>query len=105
MGDGIMLQICHEDKEYVYRTIQSGHIDTADLSFPNLIGTIVLTMKHHGLLAPLTEKLEDKRRYNRHIHKIQQWGQRTQQAEAHNQNPLHGTVQGAVKGHSLLQGK
>lgn len=62
-----MIQICHEDKEYVYKAIQAGNIDTADLSFPNLIDNIVLTMKHHGLLAPLVLLLEDKRRDNHHI--------------------------------------
>lgn len=62
-----MLQICHQDKESVYKAIQSGHIDAADLSFPNLIDTIVLTMKQHNFLAPLADALEDKRRDNHHI--------------------------------------
>lgn len=43
-----MLQICHEDKEKVLLAIQSGHMDAADMSFPNLIDTLVLTMKRHG---------------------------------------------------------
>ena len=62
-----MMQICHEDKMKVYEAIQSGHIDAADLSFPNLIDSIVLTMKRHGILAPLSEALEDRRRDNHHI--------------------------------------
>lgn len=47
-----MLQICKEDKLKVYDAIRSGHVDAADLSFPNLIDT--------GLLAPLAQVLEDK---------------------------------------------
>lgn len=62
-----MLQICHEDKEKVLAAIRSGHIDAADLSFPCLIDTIVLTMKRHGLLAGLSYTLDDKRRDNLHI--------------------------------------
>lgn len=62
-----MLQICHEDKEKVLAAIRSGHIDAADLSFPCLIDTIVLTMKRHGLLAGLSYILDDKRRDNLHI--------------------------------------
>lgn len=57
----IMLQVCHEDKEKVYAAIRSGHIDAADLSFPSLIDTIILTMKHQGLLASLGDALSDKR--------------------------------------------
>lgn len=62
-----MLQICHEDREKVLAAIRSGHIDAADLSFPCLIDTIVLTMKRHGLLAGLSYTLDDKRRDNLHI--------------------------------------
>ena len=53
-----MLQICHEDKEKVYTAIRSEHIDAANLSFPCLIDTIILTMKRHGLLAALGEALQ-----------------------------------------------
>lgn len=62
-----MMQICREDKEKVYAAIQKGHIDAADMAFPNLIDSIILTMKHHGLLAPLAQSITDKRRENRHI--------------------------------------
>lgn len=62
-----MMQICREDKEKVYAAIQKGHIDAADMAFPNLIDSIMLTMKHHGLLAPLAQSITDKRRENRHI--------------------------------------
>lgn len=62
-----MVQICREDKEKVYAEIREGHIDAADLSFPYLIDSIVLTMKHHGLLAPLAQSITDKRRENHHI--------------------------------------
>lgn len=47
-----MIQICHKDKERVLDAIHSGHIDTADMSFPNLIDSIVLTMNHQGLCEP-----------------------------------------------------
>ncbi|XBX08307.1 hypothetical protein QMP26_09610 [Enterocloster clostridioformis] len=62
-----MVQICREDKEKVYAAIREGHIDAADLSFSNLIDSIVLTMKHHGLRAPLAQSITDKRRENHHI--------------------------------------
>ena len=62
-----MLQICHKDKEKVYASIRSGHIDAADLSLPCLVDTIILTMKKRGLLAPLTGALADKRHDNHHI--------------------------------------
>ena len=62
-----MIQICHSDKKRVLNAIRSGHIDAADLSFPNLIDSIVLTMKQHGFLLPLTDFLADKRRDNSHI--------------------------------------
>lgn len=65
-----MMQICHEDKEKVYQAIRSGHIDAADMSFPNLIDSIILTMKDHGLLAPLSDALPDKRKDNHHIPRI-----------------------------------
>lgn len=62
-----MIQICREDKERVLRAIRTGNIDAADMSFPNLIDDILLTMKRHGLLALLPMALEDKRRDNHHI--------------------------------------
>ena len=62
-----MLQICRDDKEKVYTAIQKGHIDVANLSFPNLIDSIVLTLKHHELLAPIAQSITDKRRKNCHI--------------------------------------
>jgi len=45
-----MMKLCQKDKEYVLNAIKCGHIDTASLSLPNLIDTIVLTMKHKNLL-------------------------------------------------------
>lgn len=62
-----MIQICCKDKERVLDAIRSGHIDAADMSFPNLIDSMVLTMKRHGFLDPLSDFLEDKRRDNSHI--------------------------------------
>ena len=62
-----MIQICQKEKEKVYDAIRSGSIDAAQLSFPNLMDDIVLAMKRHGLLTPLADALEDKRKDNRHI--------------------------------------
>ncbi len=62
-----MIQICCKDKERVYRAIRTGKIDAAELSFPNLIDDIILTMKKHGFLDSLPLALEDKRGDNRHI--------------------------------------
>ncbi|TWH47621.1 hypothetical protein Salpa_3687 [Sporomusa sp. KB1] len=62
-----MMQLCQKDKERVLNAIKSGHIDAADLSLPNLIDTIVLTMKQKNLLAPLEDCLEDKRSDNKKI--------------------------------------
>lgn len=62
-----MIQICRKDKEKVYDAIRTGKIDAAELSFPNLIDDIILTMKKHGLLELLSCALEDKRRDNLHI--------------------------------------
>ena len=62
-----MIQICRKEKERVYQAICSGHIDAAELSFPNLIDEIILTMKQHHLLSFLTKALVDKRKENKHI--------------------------------------
>ena len=62
-----MIQLCRKDKEKVYQAIRSGNIDAADMTLPNLIDDIVLTMKKHGLLDMLSKVLPDKRRQNHHI--------------------------------------
>jgi len=62
-----MIQLCSKDKEKVYQAIRSGNIDAADMTLPNLIDDIVLTMKKHGLLDMLSYALPDKRRDNHHI--------------------------------------
>ena len=62
-----MIQICHKEKEKVYQAIRSSHIDAAELSFPNLIDEIILTMKQKNLLSSLTQALVDKRKENKHI--------------------------------------
>lgn len=51
----LMIQICRKDKEKVYETICTGKIDAAEMSFPNLIDDILLTMKRRGLTAPLAQ--------------------------------------------------
>lgn len=63
----LMIQICRKDKEKVYEAICTGKIDAAEMSFPNLIDDILLTMKRRGLTAPLAQALTDKRRDNSHI--------------------------------------
>lgn len=62
-----MIQICRKDKEKVYEAIRTGKIDAAEMSFPNLIDGILLTMKRHGLTGLLALALPDKRRDNSHI--------------------------------------
>lgn len=42
-----MIQICHKEKEKVYQAIRTGNIDATEMSFPNLIDDILLTMKRH----------------------------------------------------------
>ena len=44
-----MIQICRKDKEKVFEEIRTGKIDAAEMSFPNLIDDIILTMKKGGL--------------------------------------------------------
>lgn len=62
-----MIQICRNDKEKVYEAIRTGKIDVAEMSFPNLIDDIILTMNRRGLTDLLTHALTDKRRDNSHI--------------------------------------
>ena len=62
-----MIQICKKDKEKVFEAIHTGQIDAAEMSFPNLIDDIILTMKQRGLTDLLAQALPDKRRDNKHI--------------------------------------
>ncbi len=62
-----MIQICQKDKEKVFEAIRTGKIDAAEMSFPNLIDDILLTMKKRGLTDLLAQTLPDKRRDNSHI--------------------------------------
>ena len=43
-----MIQICRKDKEKVYEAIRTGKIDAAEMSFPNLIDDILLTILKVG---------------------------------------------------------
>lgn len=54
-----MIQICRKDKEKVYEAIRTGKINVAEMSFPNLINDILLTMKKRSLT--------DKHSNNNHI--------------------------------------
>ncbi len=47
-----MIQICRKDKEKVFEAIRTGKIDAAEMSFPNLIDDIILTMKKRGAYRP-----------------------------------------------------
>ena len=62
-----MIQICQKDEEKVYEAIRTGKIDAVEMSFPNLIDDIILTMKRRGLTDALVQTLLDKRRDNSHI--------------------------------------
>lgn len=62
-----MIQICKKEKEKVYNAIRAGKIDAAEMSLPNLIDDIILTMKKHGLTQYLSHAIPDKRRSNLHI--------------------------------------
>ena len=62
-----MIQICRKDKEKVYGAIRTGKIDAAEMSFPNLMDDIILTMKQKGLVDLLPLAIPDKRRDNHHI--------------------------------------
>ena len=44
-----MIQISRKDKEKVYKAIRAGTIDAAEMSFPNLVDDILLTLKRQGL--------------------------------------------------------
>ena len=62
-----MLQLSKNDKNKVLEDIKAGTIDAADISFPNLIDTIMLKMKNIGLISKLAESFKDKRKQNKHI--------------------------------------
>lgn len=62
-----MLQLSKNNKNKVLEAIKKGCIDAADMSFPNLIDSIVLKMKNIGLTNKLNESFEDKRKQNKHI--------------------------------------
>lgn len=62
-----MMLFSKKDNEKVLNAIKEGKIDAADISFPNLIDTIVLKMKNLGLLTKLTKAFDDKRRSNSSI--------------------------------------
>jgi hypothetical protein len=62
-----MIQLSSKDKEIVLEDIKNGTIDAADVSFPNLIDTIILKMKKLNLLEPLEKAFSDKRATNKNI--------------------------------------
>lgn len=62
-----MLQLSKNDKNKTLEAIKCGEIDAADLSFPNLIDTIILKMKNIGLISKLSGSFKDKRKQNKHI--------------------------------------
>lgn len=62
-----MIQFSKKDKDKVLNAIKEGNIDAADISFPNLIDTIMLKMKNIGVLTKLTKSFAEKRRDNSRI--------------------------------------
>lgn len=62
-----MLQLSKNDKNKVLDSIKSGKIDAADVTFSNLIDTILLKMKNIGLISKIAESFKDKRKENKHI--------------------------------------
>ncbi len=56
-----------KDKEQVLEAIRKGMVDAADVSFPNLIDSMVLKMKREGILELLDHSFEDKRSDNSSI--------------------------------------
>jgi len=62
-----MIQLSSKDKKRVLENIKNGTIDAADVSFPNLIDTIILKMKRLNLLEPLEKAFSDKRSINKNI--------------------------------------
>lgn len=52
-----MIQIYQKNKEKVYEAIRTGKIDAAEMSFPNLIDDIILTMKRRGLTDSLAQSM------------------------------------------------
>lgn len=62
-----MIQLSSKDKERVLKDIENGTIDAADVSFPNLIDSIILKMKRMELLEPLKKAFADKRSANMNI--------------------------------------
>lgn len=61
------MQLCKNEKEKVYDAIRAGRIDDAEISLPNLIDEIILTMHKHGILQLLTPAFQDKRADNHHF--------------------------------------
>ncbi|WP_297430703.1 transposase [Clostridium sp.] len=59
-----MIQFSKKDNEKILKAIKEGKIDSADISFPNLIDTILLKMKELGLLGKLPKAFKDKRMKN-----------------------------------------
>lgn len=62
-----MMQFSKKDNERVLNAIKEGNIDAADISFPNLIDTIMIKMKNIGLLAKLPRAFKEKRGANSSI--------------------------------------
>lgn len=62
-----MIQISTKDKEKVLEAIRRGKIDAADLSYPNLIDSMILKMKQEGILELLEIAFSDKRSGNKNI--------------------------------------
>jgi hypothetical protein len=61
------MKYSQDNKDEVLKAIKEGTIDTAEISYPNLVDTMLLKMKEIGLISSLGEAFEEKRRNNASI--------------------------------------
>lgn len=62
-----MIQLSKENREKVISGLMEGQIDSANISFPNFIDSIILKMSKIGLLKKLSNSFLDKRSKNKNI--------------------------------------
>ena len=59
-----MIQLSQENREEILKNIEVGNIDSAGVSFPNFIDTILIKIKDMGLIDKISNSFEDKRKGN-----------------------------------------
>jgi len=62
-----MLQLSQENREAVLTSLKKGKIDSVEISFPNLIDTIILGIKKLGLIEKIANSFKDKRKDNKKL--------------------------------------